>query len=367
MYTSGEVKRAGDNQIGMRTQCVVAGTLKKTDPSTLTNLCLKINVKLGGTNSTTISRSPILTRRPVIVMGADVTHPAPGETKKPSIAALVASMDVNATLYRADTRVQECRKEIITDMKEMVKEMMRQFRRRNHGKRPEQILFYRDGVSEGQFQTVLENELHALQKACDELERDYRPGITFLVVQKRHHARFFPIHDRDRVGSTKEWIFFVYTCGRYVMELSNTLLLLFKVGKSGNVPAGTIVDTGITHPTDYDFYLCSHFGIQGTSKPCHYYILYDDNDFPVDDLQALSYQLCHLFPRCNRSVSYPAPAYCAHLAAFRARYILQDWEDKSSDSGSSVSGHSEVQFSQEEMAEAIKIKEEIQQIGMYFA
>lgn len=56
MYTSGEVKRAGDNQIGMRTQCVVAGTLKKTDPSTLTNLCLKINVKLGGTNSTTISR-----------------------------------------------------------------------------------------------------------------------------------------------------------------------------------------------------------------------------------------------------------------------------------------------------------------------
>lgn len=39
-------------------------------------------------------------------------------------------------------------------MKEMVKEMMRQFRRRNHGKRPEQILFYRDGVSEGQFQTV---------------------------------------------------------------------------------------------------------------------------------------------------------------------------------------------------------------------
>jgi len=179
--------------------------------------------------------------------------------------------------------------------------------------------------------------LHALQKACDELERGYRPGITFLVVQKRHHARFFPIHDRDRVG------------------------------KSGNVPAGTIVDTGITHPTDYDFYLCSHFGIQGTSKPCHYYILYDDNDFPVDDLQALSYQLCHLFPRCNRSVSYPAPAYCAHLAAFRARYILQDWEDKSSDSGSSVSGHSELQFSREEMAEAIKIKEEIQQTGMYFA
>ena len=26
--------------------------------------------------------------KPLIVMGADVTHPAPGETKKPSIAAV---------------------------------------------------------------------------------------------------------------------------------------------------------------------------------------------------------------------------------------------------------------------------------------
>ena len=35
-----------------------------------------------------------------------------------------------------------------------------------------------------------------------------------------------------------------------------------KVGKSGNIPAGTTVDTKITHPTEFDFYLCSHAGIQ---------------------------------------------------------------------------------------------------------
>ena len=35
--------------------------------------------------------------------------------------------------------------------------------------------------------------------------------------------------------------------------------------------------------------------------------------------QALTYYLCLLYSRCERSVSYPAPTYYAHLAAFRAR------------------------------------------------
>lgn len=39
-------------------------------------------------------------------------------------------------------------------------------------------------------------------------------------------------------------------------------LLFTQVGKSGNIPAGTTVDTKITHPSEFDFYLCSHAGIQ---------------------------------------------------------------------------------------------------------
>ena len=80
-------------------------------------------------------------------------------------------------------------------------------------------------------------------------------------------------------------------------------------GKSGNIPAGTAVDVGITHPTEFDFYLCSHQGIQGTSRPTHYHVLWDDNRFEADELQQLTYQLCHTYVRCTRSVSIPAPAY----------------------------------------------------------
>jgi eukaryotic translation initiation factor 2C len=45
------VKRVGDIMFGLATQCVQSKNVNKTTPQTLSNLCLKINVKLGGVNS----------------------------------------------------------------------------------------------------------------------------------------------------------------------------------------------------------------------------------------------------------------------------------------------------------------------------
>lgn len=65
---------------------------------------------------------------------------------------------------------------------------------------------------------------------------------------------------------------------------------------------------------------------QGTSRPSHYHVLWDDSHLDSDELQCLTYQLCHTYVRCTRSVSIPAPAYYAHLVAFRARYHLVEKE-----------------------------------------
>lgn len=48
---SAEVKRVGDTLLGMATQCVQVKNVVKTSPQTLSNLCLKINAKLGGINN----------------------------------------------------------------------------------------------------------------------------------------------------------------------------------------------------------------------------------------------------------------------------------------------------------------------------
>ena len=114
------------------------------------------------------------------------------------------------------------------------------------------------------------------------------------MVQKRHHTRLFCADKKEQSG------------------------------KSGNIPAGTTVDANITHPTEHDFYLCSHQGVQGTSRPTYYRILWDDNKLGADELQQLSYQLCYTYTRCTRSVSIPAPVYYSHLVAIRARYHIMD-------------------------------------------
>ncbi|KAG7449147.1 argonaute-like protein, partial [Guyanagaster necrorhizus] len=288
IYTA--VKHFGDVTAGVATQCMKSKKCFGAKNQYFANVCLKMNVKLGGINVIPEPTSvKLLTdpANPTIVMGADVIHPAPGSDSRPSFTALVANVDSDTAKYIATTRVQNCRQEMIEDLQEMSKHVLSnymnyrsQVEKKAQGMaEPKRILFYRDGVSEGQFQEVLDKELGALKRACEELR--IRPKITIIVVGKRHHVRFFPTNDKE-------------------------------ADRSGNCPAGTVVDRDISHPTEFDFYLQSHGGLLGTSRPAHYSV------FP-DAVQSLSFALCHVYARSTRSVSIPAPVYYADIVCSRAK------------------------------------------------
>lgn len=99
-------------------------------------------------------------------------------------------------------RLQQARVETIQDLTSMAKELLLAYYRKT-GKKPLRIITFRDGVSEGQFAEVMKTEIDAIRKACYALEASYKPPITFIVVQKRHHARFFPLNknEADRSGN----------------------------------------------------------------------------------------------------------------------------------------------------------------------
>ena len=62
-------------------------------------------------------------------------------------------MDAHPSRYAATVKIQAHRQEIIVELSSMVKELLIQFYRSTHFK-PTRIIFYRDGISEGQFDKV---------------------------------------------------------------------------------------------------------------------------------------------------------------------------------------------------------------------
>src|SRR4029434_3615429 len=62
-------------------------------------------------------------------------------------------MDAHPSRYCATVRVQRSRSQVIQDLASMVRELLIQFYKSTRYK-PTRIIFYRDGVSEGQFRQV---------------------------------------------------------------------------------------------------------------------------------------------------------------------------------------------------------------------
>ncbi|PIA65392.1 hypothetical protein AQUCO_00100697v1 [Aquilegia coerulea] len=343
----GDLKRICETDLGLISQCCLTKYVVKISKQYLANVSLKINVKMGGRNTVLLDalrwKIPLVSDIPTIIFGADVTHPETGEDSSPSIAAVVASQDwPEVTKYAGLVCAQAHRQELIQDLFKtwqdpergtisggMVRELLISFRKAT-GQKPLRIIFYRDGVSEGQFYQVLLYELEAIRKACASLEPNYQPPVTFVVVQKRHHTRLFANNHKDRSS----------------------------IDKSGNILPGTVVDTKICHPAEFDFYLCSHAGVQGTSRPAHYHVLWDENNFSADEIQSLTNNLCYTYARCTRSVSIVPPAYYAHLAAFRARFYMEPEEQENSTTRSMQSSGSCVR-------ELPALKEKVKKVMFY--
>ena len=181
---------------------------------------------------------------------------------------------------------------MIENLKEMMIERLRLFRARRN-RYPARVIFYRDGVSESQYDAVVKQEYPQILAAFSALGINPPPKLTLVVVGKRHHTRFYP------------------TSKEHMAD-----------GRTGNPKPGSIVDRLVTDVYDFDFFLQAHEGIQGTARPCHYYVLRDSQNFSADSLQQLTNDLSYTFARATRAVSVCTPAYYADIACERGRCYL---------------------------------------------
>ncbi|KAM7351597.1 piwi like RNA-mediated gene silencing protein aubergine isoform 2-T2 [Cochliomyia hominivorax] len=243
--------------------------------SIATKIVIQMNAKLMG--------APWMIDMPLnglMTVGFDVCHSAKQKSK--SYGALVSTMNIKESTkyFSAVTqhmKGQELSNEISVKMTCALKAY-----RATHGTLPDRILFFRDGVGDGQLHQVFNTEVKFLKNKLDEIYKSagLKDGcrLAFIIVSKRINTRYFI--------------------------------------NGQNPEPGTVVDDEITLPERYDFFLVSQSVRQGTVSPTSYNVIYDNLGLSPDQIQMLTYKMTHLYYNWSGTLRVPAVCQYAHKLAF---------------------------------------------------
>ncbi|XP_072538731.1 piwi-like protein 1 [Salminus brasiliensis] len=257
-------------------QCVLSRTLSR--PQTLmtvaTKIALQMNCKMGGE-----LWSIEIPLTGLMVVGIDCYHDTVAGRR--SIAALVASLNKGMSRWFSKCVLQNKRQEIIDALKVSLQAALKAYLKHNNCL-PSRVIVYRDGVGDGMLQSVVNYEVPQIQQSINSLGVEYRPKLTVVVVKKRIASRFFARID----------------------------------GKLANPPPGTVIDTEVTRPEWYDFFIVSQAVHSGSVSPTHYNVVFDNSGLKPDHMQRLTYKLCHMYYNWQGIVRVPAPCQYAHKLAF---------------------------------------------------
>ncbi|GMG04463.1 unnamed protein product [Aspergillus oryzae] len=291
-FTYLRIKKSCDCRWGVPSQVLQSAHVAKANPQYISNVLMKVNAKLGGTTARIIPKVNDASLKPMtMIIGADVTHPTIG-VWSPSMAAVSVCMDTFGGRYWGACETNGDRVEVIAraNMEHMLTPLVREWMSTvGQGRAPENVYYFRDGVSEGEREKILKQEVLDIKSIFMKLTQDTWKGkFTVVIANKRHHIRAFP-RPTDRNAADK----------------------------NGNPLPGLLIEKDVTSPHDWDFFLYSHIALQGTSRPVHYHVILDQIGHKAHQLENMIYDHCYQYIRSTTSVSL---FYYAHLIAARARH-----------------------------------------------
>ncbi|KAL4953848.1 Piwi domain-containing protein [Aspergillus filifer] len=294
-FAYSRIKKSCDCRWGVPSQVLQSAQVAKNNPQYISNVLMKVNAKLGGTTARAMPKVTEAALKPrSMIIGGDVSH-SPQGVWLPSLAAMSVCMDQFGGRYWGACEANGERVEMIarSNMEVMLTPLIREWMATvGGGKAPDNVYYFRDGVSEGEVQHVLRQEVPDIKAIFMKLTQDQFKGkFTVVIANKRHHLRAFP-----RPGDRNS------------------------ADKNGNPLPGTLVERDVTSPHDWDFLLYSHTALQGTARPVHYHVVLDEIKHRPQELENMIYDHCYQYMRSTTSVSLFPAVYYAHLVSNRARH-----------------------------------------------
>ncbi|GMT00729.1 hypothetical protein PENTCL1PPCAC_22903, partial [Pristionchus entomophagus] len=262
--------------------------INKNYSSIVLKILLQINCKLGGA----IWKVAIPLEKTMIV-GYDLYHDSTMKGK--TVGACCSSFDKDFTKWYSQTLPHSNPVELGDNLRKFTRKALQKYHEDNNGELPGRIFVYRDGCGDGQIPYVRDTEVRQVQEAAAEVGKalniEYTPKLAFTIITKKVNMRVF-----KKVGAT---------------DLKNP-------------DPGTVVDSVVTRPERYDFYMVPQFVNQGTVTPVCYNIIHDTTGMPPDRHHQLAFKLCHLYYNWQGTVRVPAPCQYAHKLAFLVAQSLHE-------------------------------------------
>ncbi|KAF6729960.1 Piwi-like protein 1 [Oryzias melastigma] len=283
-------------------QCVVSRTLSRPQAlmTVATKIALQMSCKMGGE-----LWSVEIPLKQLMIVGIDCYHDI--SAGKRSIGAMVASLNHTMSRWYSKCVLQHKGQELMDGLKMAFAGALKDYLKFNNCL-PSRIIVYRDGVGDGQLHSVVNYEISQILESIKSMGQDYEPKVTVVVVKKRISSRFFAMIN----------------------------------GKVNNPPPGTVIDTEVTRPEWYDFFIVSQAVRCGSVSPTHYNVVYDTSGLKPDHMQRLTYKLCHMYYNWQGLIRVPAPCQYAHKLAFLCSPFSFLWEYMSIEALTGLPGPTEV-------------------------
>lgn len=176
-------------------------------------------------------------------------------------------MDGSLGQYKAHVSTCSAGDEPVANLENAMTALLDAFFRRNN-EMPKRIIIYRDGVSDSQFERVLEKEIHSYKEAL--ANKGYGPEtcqIAVVMCQKRHQTRLVYQEQSNHSDGNPSYI---NPCVGLCVDGRN-FVGSNSADQDEDDPVGSISTPGYN-----EFYLNSHAAVLGTSKPCKYILIYDE-------------------------------------------------------------------------------------------
>ena len=203
-----------------------------------------------------------------MIVGADVFHRSHHE----SVTSVVSSYDKDFCSYFSQTSVQKRKgDDTLYDIAEKVRSAARRYVKENKHP-PNLIVVYRDGVGQGQVDSVREKELKSLLKGLQEEFNGKQVKLAYILVTKRLSDRFFIQKGR---------------------------------GDISNPDGGLIIDQDVVKD-GFDFFMVAQQVNQGTATPTNYNFLYNDTDLRVESFYEMTYHQCFQYYNWSGPLKVPA-------------------------------------------------------------